>query len=102
MLTRTHIERCFMKCNTTVALRLIAATGIIWLESVFPSSSSAHCDAMDGPVVTEAKAALEKGDVIPVLKWVTKDNEEEIKTVFKKALDVRRTGSEAKEVADRF
>jgi hypothetical protein len=56
-----------MKCSTTSAIRLIAAAGIIWLGAVFPSSSSAHCDTMDGPVVTEAKAALEKGDVTPVL-----------------------------------
>lgn len=91
-----------MKCNPTSAIRLMAAAGIIWLGAVFPSASSAHCDTMDGPVATEAQAALEKGDVTPVLKWVTKDNEDEIKTVFKKALAVRRTGSEAKEVADRY
>ena len=32
--------------------------------------------------VKEAKAALEKGDVTRVLKWVAKENEDEIKAVF--------------------
>lgn len=91
-----------MKCNPTSAIRLIAAAGIIWLGAIFPPHSLAHCDTMDGPVVSEAKSALEKGDVRPVLKWVTKENEDEIKTVFSKVLAVRGTGPEAKEVADRY
>jgi hypothetical protein len=91
-----------MKCTATSADRLVLLIIIMGLGFVFPSLSSAHCDTMDGPVVSEAKAALEKGDVTPVLKWVTKAHEDEIQTVFKKVLAVRRTGSEAKEVADRY
>ena len=62
----------------------------------------AHCDTMAGPVVAEAKAALEKGDVTPVLKWVKKESESEIKAAFAKALVVRAKGPEAKELADRY
>jgi hypothetical protein len=91
-----------MKFRTTTALKLMMAAAIIWLGVIFPSASFAHCDTLDGPVVIEAKAALEKGDVTPVLKWVAKDHEDEIQTVFKKVLAVRRTGSEAKEVVDRY
>jgi hypothetical protein len=75
----------------------IAATGLV---AIFPTISRAHCDTLDGPVVTEAKAALEKGDVTPVLKWVNVKDENEIKTVFKKVLAARSAGKEAKEVAD--
>jgi hypothetical protein len=32
----------------------------------------AHCDTLDGPVIKDAQAALKKGDVTPVLKWVKK------------------------------
>lgn len=32
----------------------------------------AHCDTMDGPVIADARQALEKADVTPVLKWVKK------------------------------
>ena len=31
---------------------------------------AAHCDTLDGPVVTDAREALAKGDVAPVLKWI--------------------------------
>jgi len=61
-----------------------------------------HCDTLDGPVVVEAKAALEKGDVTPLLKWVTKEHEGEIRSAFAKTLAVRAKGAEAKELADRY
>lgn len=35
----------------------------------------AHCDTLEGPVIKDAKSALEKKDVTPVLKWVKKDAE---------------------------
>ena len=64
--------------------------------------ASAHCDSTNGPVIPEAKAALAKGDVSPVLKWVTKENEAEIKTAFAKAVTVRAEGPEARELADQY
>jgi hypothetical protein len=62
----------------------------------------AHCDTLDGPVVKTARAALEKGDVTPILKWIKKENETEIKDLFKKTLTVRSKGKEAQEVADMY
>lgn len=62
----------------------------------------AHCDTLDGPVVKTARAALDKGDVTPILKWVKKENETEIKDLFKKALTVRSKGKEAQELADMY
>ncbi len=62
----------------------------------------AHCDTMEGPVVQAAKAALEKGDVTPVLKWVRQADETEIRNLFAKTLVVRGKGPEAKELADRY
>jgi hypothetical protein len=67
-----------------------------------PSAVEAHCDTLDGPVVMAAKKALEKGDVTPVLKWLKKENEEEIRSLFKKTLAVRSKGPEAKELADMY
>jgi hypothetical protein len=64
------------------------------------SDARAHCDTLDGPVVKEARAALDAGDVVPVLKWVKKDAEAEIATAFKKAVAVRAKGGPAKELAD--
>ena len=61
-----------------------------------------HCDTMDGPVITEAKIALEKGNVTPVLKWVRKDDEDEIKKAFEETLGVRKLSPQAKDLADMY
>ncbi len=62
----------------------------------------AHCDGMDGPVVTAAKNALETGNVNLVLIWVQKKDEAEIKKAFQKTLAVRKLNPEAKELADMY
>jgi hypothetical protein len=69
---------------------------------VFPACVSAHCDTYGGPVITAAKQAMEKGDVTPLLKWVKKEDEEQIKVAFKKTIAVRAKGAEAKELADQY
>lgn len=66
------------------------------------SIAGAHCDTLDGPVVTTAKAALEKGDVTSVLKWVRKEDEKDIQELFNKTLVVRKQGKEAKELAEMY
>jgi len=55
----------------------------------------AHCDTLDGPVIRDAKIALEKGDVTLVLKWVKKDAEPEIRAAFEKTLAERKTNKDA-------
>ncbi len=62
----------------------------------------AHCDALDGPVIAEAKVALTNGDVTPLLKWVANDHEKEIRNAFAQASAVRTKGKDARELADRF
>lgn len=64
------------------------------------NKSYAHCDTLNGPVVKDAELALEKGDVTPVLKWVKKDAEPEIRAAFNTALAERAKGKEAREKAD--
>jgi hypothetical protein len=82
----------------------IAFAGVLLsgLWMLIPGLVSAHCDTLDGPVVMTAKAALEKGDVTPVLKWVRKEDEKEIREQFKKTLTVRAQGPEAKELTDMY
>ena len=69
---------------------------------LFAAPAYSHCDTMSGPVIPEARAALEKGDVTPILKWIKTDNEAEIKAAFKRAVAVRSKGPEAKELADQY
>jgi len=75
---------------------------VLGLVVVLARVASSHCDTLDGPVVSDARAALDKGDVTPVLKWVTKDNEGEIRAAFKRTLAVRAKGADAKELADMY
>ena len=85
--------------RTRWAIGTVAAVGM-WVLLV--GSAFAHCDTTSGPLIPEAKAALEKGDVTPILKWVKKDNEAEIKAAFTKTVAVRAKGPEAKELADQY
>jgi hypothetical protein len=62
----------------------------------------AHCDGLDGPVVSAAQKALETGNVNLVFIWVQKPDEAEIKRVFDQAQAVRKLSAEAREVADRY
>ena len=63
---------------------------------------SAHCDSTQGPLIPEARAALEAGEVAPVLKWVGKEHEAEIEAVFAQAIAVRGQGGEARDLADQY
>ncbi len=82
---------------TGIFLAILVAVILLITSKVF-----SHCDTMGGPVITDAKTALEKGDVTAVLKWVKKEYESEIRTAFDKTLTVRSKGPEAKELADMY
>src|SRR4030095_1655004 len=62
----------------------------------------AHCDSLEGPVVKDARTALDKGDVTPILKWVKKGHEREIRNVFDQTIAVREKGGDARALADRY
>lgn len=71
--------------------------------SLFSAGSAlSHCDTTGGPVIPEARAALEKGDITPILKWIKQDNEAEIRTAFAKSVTVRAKGPEARALADQY
>ncbi|MGR2738787.1 DUF6448 family protein [Billgrantia sp. Q4P2] len=70
------------------------------LALVFAAPALAHCDALDGPVISEARIALNSGDVTPVLKWVPAVDEARISSTFEKVLEVRQNGGSARELAD--
>ena len=65
-------------------------------------TAAAHCDTADGPVVADARVALEKGDVTPILKWVKPEAEAEIKAAFARAFAVRGKGPEVRALADQY
>lgn len=78
---------------------LIVATIVgAYLATTIPAR--AHCDTEDGPVVSDARAALASGDATPVLKWVRPADEAEVRAAFARALAVRGGGDPARDLAD--
>jgi len=69
---------------------------------LLPQGVFAHCDSLDGPVVNDARAALEKGEVAPVLKWVKAEHEETVRKAFAEAGKVRGLSPEANALADQY
>jgi hypothetical protein len=57
---------------------------------------------MNGPVVAAAQAALRAGDITPVLKWVRKEHEPEVRAAFTRTLKVRAGGNDARQLADKY
>jgi hypothetical protein len=67
-----------------------------------PGAGRAHCDGLDGPVVSSARAALDGGDVKLVLKWVKEGrHEREVRAAFQKAVEARKRSPAGREASDR-
>lgn len=101
LINQTKRDVITMKPSKTYTLPGLLA--ILLVLAFFAAEKvTPHCDTMDGPVITEAKIALEKGNVTPVLKWVRKEDEPEIKKAFEKTLGVRKLSPQAKDLADMY
>lgn len=85
-----------MKRSLSLAVSLFATVAF------GPGNALAHCDGMDGPVVTAAQKALETGNVNIVLIWVQKADEAEIQRAFERTVAVRQLSPQAKELADMY
>jgi hypothetical protein len=83
------------KSSIMAALMLGAAIG-------WTTPALAHCDTLDGPVVSAARKALDSGNVNLVLVWVQKKDEADIRKHFEKTVAVRKSGGQAKELADMY
>jgi hypothetical protein len=87
-----------MRSRNTVSTIAIVVLAI----ALAPGVCDAHCDGMDGPVVSAARRALQAGDVAPVLAWVQEGDESDVRTAFAKTMAVRDLGDQAKELAELY
>ncbi len=78
--------------------RCVALATFLGLLGAAPAGG--HCDTMAGPVVAAARAALETGDVTPVLRWVRPEDQKEIRAAFALTIAVRSNGPQARQLAD--
>lgn len=83
--------------SAILALILGVSVGLI-----VPAQAFAHCDTMDGPVVKAGEKSLETGELDYALVWVKPEAEVELRAAFKKALEVRKLGGTARELADTY
>lgn len=91
-----------MKRTTTFATGLFTTLACAAACLFSAGNARAHCDTIAGPVVTDARLALQRGEVTPVLKWVKKEHEADVRTAFAKTAAVRAMGPEARDLADRY
>jgi hypothetical protein len=105
---------CSRRATLGLALLVIAAdytiSCVLGIEPLLPEVGGegglllawaiGHCDALDGPVVTLARKALETDNVNYVLPWVRPEDEHEIRHAFGHAMAVRKLGSQARALAD--
>ncbi|MBJ6799786.1 DUF6448 family protein [Geomonas propionica] len=82
-----------MMGSVKITVAGIAAAVAVSLAT--PKLASAHCDTLDGPVVQDARTALETKNVTPVLKWVQAKDEKAVKAAFEKAVAAKGSKSEA-------
>ncbi|MTH45797.1 DUF6448 family protein [Intestinirhabdus alba] len=69
------------KIRTTLCASIMLLAGMAVSTTAF-----AHCDSLDGPVLTEAKSALQARDVTPLLKWVPENREDAVRKAFDEAM----------------
>ncbi len=62
----------------------------------------AHCDTMDGPLIKDAQKALESKNIFPVLKWIKKEDEEEIVNMFNQVLSFSKENPELKKILEMY
>ena len=74
---------------------------ILFLLILSTNVTFAHCDTMDGPLIKDARLAIAQNNVNYVLKWVSSENETEIRDAFKLMMKVRETSQEGKELAEK-
>jgi hypothetical protein len=63
--------------------------------------ADAHCDSEDGPAVSDGRRALATGNINYALKWVSVDNESEVRDAFDRAAIARTGEPEAVQRAER-
>ncbi|EKD29249.1 MAG: hypothetical protein ACD_78C00464G0006 [uncultured bacterium (gcode 4)] len=69
--------------------KIILFVSFIFALMLAPSMTFAHCDTMDGPVITAAKKAIETKNPNYFLVWVQEKDEVKILEEFKKVLEER-------------
>ncbi len=78
------------------------ATLFVLLTALLPAAAQAHCDRVNGPVATDAREALQSGQIAPVAIWVGPDEMAELESAFQQSLAAYKMGGDAREIAEQY
>ena len=70
--------------------------------SFLPNTTQGHCDRMNGPVAKAARQALENGDFESIQIWLGKEQQQELRQSYQRALDVYQQKGTAGKLAERY
>ncbi|MFO7530669.1 MAG: DUF6448 family protein [Marinobacter sp.] len=88
--------------KTSIKTKRIVTLTLLSGALLWSSASFAHCDSLDGPVIEDARTALNKKSLTPVLKWIGPDDEKNLTMAFNSTLEVRSLDPKARELADKY
>jgi len=86
-----------MRKTTLFKVSLLGISAFAALFLATPRDASAHCDTLDGPVIQDARKAIDARDITPVLKWVKPKDEKTVRAAFQKLLTGKAKSPEAAE-----
>lgn len=75
-------ETASLNLKRTIVVTLLAAFSLGGMPLF------AHCDSYDGPVIKDAVKALESNNVSLILKWIDKEQESEVVSLFNKTYNL--------------
>jgi hypothetical protein len=84
-----------MRRTNLCKISLLGISAFISVLLATPHDAAAHCDTLDGPVIQDARKAIEAKDVTPILKWVQPKDEKAVRAAFKKVLGDKAKSTEA-------
>lgn len=90
------------RLGRAVIATFVALATTVAIVAVQAAPASAHCDSREGPVVTSAQQALDKGDVKLILPYVKPDQEQELTMAFNQTMAIRKRGADVQKVADEY
>ncbi|NLV23990.1 MAG: hypothetical protein GXY54_04310, partial [Deltaproteobacteria bacterium] len=71
------------------SMLLVWTIFLLVLAVMLPGQAMAHCDTLDGPVIADARTALDQNDITPILKWITAEDEKAVRAAFVQTQVVR-------------
>ncbi|MDD5287317.1 MAG: DUF6448 family protein [Desulfuromonadaceae bacterium] len=67
-----------------ISMLAVAAFTVLFIAT--SRDAAAHCDTLDGPVIQDARKAIDAKDITPILKWVKPKDEKAVQAAFNKVL----------------